>query len=179
MLLRDAAHRLFRLFMESPLRQPFEDGRVLSGPECHRGLDWLSSATGARSPIRSPHLGHVTVAVTNSPQRRAQSNRLRQESRPARGHRDPELERARARRSKAGALKRIDLETSDVQLKGPSRLALIFAERARQAGRFQSSSAPRVPLSPRGEQRECEQRRTVVRNYAERLRAGAPPALVC
>jgi hypothetical protein len=67
MLLRDAAHRLFRLLMESPLRQPFEDGRVLSGPECHRGLDW----TGARSPIRSPHLGHVTVAVTNSPQRRA------------------------------------------------------------------------------------------------------------
>jgi hypothetical protein len=52
-------------------------------------------------------------------------------------------------------------------------LALICAERTRQAGRFQSSSAPRVLLSPGGEQREIERRRGVMQNYAERLRAGS------
>jgi len=55
-------------------------------------------------------------------------------------------------------------------------LALISAERTHETRRFQSSSAPGVLLSPQGEQRELEQRRTVVRNYAERLRAGSSPA---
>jgi hypothetical protein len=52
-----------------------------------------------------------------------------------------------------------------------SGLALICAERTRETRRFQSSSAPRVLLSPRSEQRELEQRRTVVRRV-ERRRAG-------
>src|SRR5438094_959707 len=64
------------------------------------------------------------------------------------------------------------------KLTSGSGLALICAERTRQTGRFQSSSAPRVLLSPQGEQRELQQRRTVVRNYAERLRAGSSPAPV-
>jgi hypothetical protein len=58
-------------------------------------------------------------------------------------------------------------------------LALICAERTRQTRRFQSSGAPRVPLSPRGERREIERQRAVAQNYAERLRAGSEPALVC
>jgi hypothetical protein len=62
---------------------------------------------------------------------------------------------------------------------GVSGLALICAERTRETRRFQSSSAPRVLLNPRSEQRELEQRRTVVQNYAERLRAGSSPTLVC
>ena len=62
---------------------------------------------------------------------------------------------------------------------GVSGLALICAERTRETRRFQSSSAPRVLLNPRGEQRELEQRRTVMQNYAERLRAGLSPTLVC
>ena len=57
-------------------------------------------------------------------------------------------------------------------------LALICAERTCEAGRFQSSSAPRVLRSPRGEQREFERRRAVTRNHAERLRAGSSPAPV-
>jgi hypothetical protein len=58
-------------------------------------------------------------------------------------------------------------------------LALICAERTRQTRRFQSSGAPRVPLSPRGERREIERQRAGAQNYAERLRAGSEPALVC
>jgi len=60
----------------------------------------------------------------------------------------------------------------------PALLALICVERTRETRRLQSSSAPRVPFSPQGEQRELEQRRTVVRNYTERLRAGSSPAPV-
>jgi hypothetical protein len=61
---------------------------------------------------------------------------------------------------------------------GVGLLALICAEHTRQAGRFQSSSAPRVLLSPRGRQREIKRRRALAQNYAERLRAGSSPALV-
>ena len=61
---------------------------------------------------------------------------------------------------------------------GVSALALICAELTRETRRFQSSSAPRVLLSPQGWQRELEQWRMVVRNYAERLRAGSSPAPV-
>jgi hypothetical protein len=59
-----------------------------------------------------------------------------------------------------------------------SGLALICAERTHETRRFQSSSAPRVLLSPRGEQRKFEQRRTLVQNYAGKLSAGSSPALV-
>jgi hypothetical protein len=48
---------------------------------------------------------------------------------------------------------------ADEQQKGPKParlLALICAERTRQAGRFQSSSAPRVLLSAQPEDRELE-----------------------
>jgi hypothetical protein len=58
-------------------------------------------------------------------------------------------------------------------------LALICAEQPRQRGRFQSSSAPRVPLGPLRQQRELERQRMVTQNYAKRLRAGSAPALVC
>jgi hypothetical protein len=61
---------------------------------------------------------------------------------------------------------------------GVSALALICAERTREIRRFQSSSAPRVLCSSESEQRELEQRRTVMQNYAERRRAGSSPALV-
>jgi hypothetical protein len=42
--------------------------------------------------------------------------------------------------------------TDNQKFVGVRTLALICAERTRQAGRFQSSSAPRVLLGPRGEQ---------------------------
>jgi hypothetical protein len=57
-------------------------------------------------------------------------------------------------------------------------LALICAERTRQADRFQSSSAPRGLLSPQGEERERERRRVLKRNCAKRLRTGSAPARV-
>jgi len=61
---------------------------------------------------------------------------------------------------------------------GLGSLALICAERTRQTRRFQSSSAPRVLLSPQGQRRQLERRRAVTCNYAERRRAGSSPALV-
>jgi len=64
------------------------------------------------------------------------------------------------------------------RLVGVQGLALICAERTRETHRFQSSSAPRVLLSPRSEKREQKQPRAVTWNHAERLRAGVEPALV-
>jgi hypothetical protein len=50
-------------------------------------------------------------------------------------------------------------------------LALICAERTPQVGRFQSSSAPKVPLSPRGEHRDRE---TATRLRATLQKSGGP-----
>jgi hypothetical protein len=55
-------------------------------------------------------------------------------------------------------------------------LALICAERTRQARRFQSSSAPKVPLGPEGAEREREAQRSYAqarRKTESRLIAGS------
>jgi hypothetical protein len=52
--------------------------------------------------------------------------------------------------------------TDNKEVVGARRLVLICAERTRQTRRFQSSSAPRVLLSPRTEQRELSQARGYV-----------------
>jgi hypothetical protein len=149
-----------------------------AGGEPSRAGSWLTRRQWRVSP-KSVFLSQATVPYrrasisSSTPPTRMWSGQPREGDLASNGSR---INRGATRQPRCGAhASRVRL-TDNQEAVGVCRLALICAERTRPAGRFQSSSAPRVLLSPRGEQGELERRRAVTPNYAERLRAGSLPA---